>query len=244
MRQYFKDSQNPFHVYNRGVDKRITFTNDFERERFIALMYISNIGRPLYLSRQNISPAVQAILNGAKPDENLYHEEHEPLVAFISWALMPNHFHFLLVSLQEGGISKYMHKLNTASTKYFNKLHERSGSLFQGPYQSIEVMDPEYLYHLSRYIHLNPVELKEHNWKERGVQNWPAAKNFLEEWEWSSYPDFIGKRKSLLIARDLISGLFEEEFSIRKGVGLPGYKKFIEEWLSRDFGFIENYTLE
>lgn len=242
MRQYFSESKSPFHIYSRGVDKRVVFCNDHDRMRFVLLMYISSRGKPLYLTRKNIAPSFHSLMRGAGPDKSLYIEEHESLVSFVSWALMPNHFRFLIASNCDGGISKYMQKLITAYTKYFNKLYERNGSLFQSSFQSKEVSDPEYLYHLSRYIHLNPAELKEDKWKERGVRDWKAMKEFLSVYKWSSYPEFIGARKANTVNRELIAELFNEKFGPRRG--LSGYQKFTEQWLGKDLPFIEGYTLE
>lgn len=241
MRQYFYDIKNPFHVYNRGVDKRVTFSTHAEYCRFLLLMWISRIGKPSLLVRRNVLSATKNILRGKEPDRAIFTKEHDPLVAFISWTIMPNHFHFLLVPLVDGGISKFMQKLTNAYTKYFNVLHERNGSLFQGSFQSIEVKDEEYLYHLSRYIHINPAELVEPDWKENGVKDWKRIQRHLTTYPWSSYPDFIGKRNSLLIDRSIVSQLLNIFFN---KAGAQEYKKFVNQWLVKDLDFIENYTLE
>jgi hypothetical protein len=54
--------------------------------------------------------------------------------------------------------------------------------LFQGRFKSILVDADEYLKHLSRYIHLNPVRAK--------IVTNPS------EFLWSSYPAFVGKIKA------------------------------------------------
>ena len=243
MRQYLSDIKSPFHIYNRGVDKRVTFNVHPEYCRFLLLMWISRIGRPSpHITRERtVKAVVEKILHGEEPEAIIFEKEHDPLVGFVSWTLMPIHFHFLLVSLVDGGISKFMQKLSNAYTKYFNALHERSGSLFQGPFQSIEVKDEEYLNHLSRYIHLNPTELVEANWKKEGIKNWKNMQKHLKTYPWSSYPDFIGKRNSLLVDRKLVSELLNVSFD---EIGAREYQKFVNQWLPKDPGFIVNYTLE
>ena len=74
------------------------------------------------------------------------------------WCLMSNHFHLLLESGSEDGLSKLMHRLLTAYTVYYNRRHVRHGHLFQGRFKSLIVDKPTYLLAVSRYIHLNPVK--------------------------------------------------------------------------------------
>lgn len=231
----------PFHVYNRGVDKRVTFSDYSEYCRFVFLMYICRIGKPaMNLSRKDVERAVEAILAGKEPDKKLFIEEHKPLVAFISWNLLSNHFHFYLISLVEGGISKYMQKLTNAYTKYFNARHERTGSLFQGPFQSIEIKESRHCGRLLAYININHVELIEPHWKEQGIQDLGKVNELLKSYKWSAHLDFIGKRHSLLIDRHLVSELFGEDF-MKKGP--LGYQEFIKEWLPQGPNFTK-YALE
>jgi putative transposase len=58
----------------------------------------------------------------------------------------------LLEPLIDGGVQKFMHRLGTAYTNYFNERYDRSGSLFQGPYKAIHIRTNEYLMHLASYI--------------------------------------------------------------------------------------------
>jgi putative transposase len=97
------------------------------------------------------------------------------------YCLMNNHYH-LLLSTPSGNLSQIVRHINGAYTVYFNKRHHRFGHLFQGRYKAILVDADEYAGELSRYIHLNPVRA--------GLTNLP------EEYPWSSYPNYIGKRKT------------------------------------------------
>ncbi|MEO1350056.1 MAG: transposase, partial [Cyanobacteria bacterium J06635_15] len=92
---------------------------------------------------------------------------------------MPNHYH-LLVYLRENNLSQKMHGFTLSYTKAINRRYERCGALFQGRFQAIHVDEENYLLHLSRYIHLNPVKA--------GFVQRP------EEWEFSSYPDYVELR--------------------------------------------------
>ena len=233
----------PFHVYNRGTEKRVIFTDYPEYWRFVFLMWVCRIGSPaINLTRRNVAAAAEAILGGLEPDQKFYKKERDPLIAFVTWNLLPNHFHFILVSLVKGGISKYMGKLANAYTKYFNTRHQRSGRLFQGPYQSIAIRDPKYFYTLLRYINLNHAELVEPEWKERRIREKDKLEEFINSYIWSAHLDFLGVRHSLLIDRAVASKLLEADFN---AYGMSGYQEeFIEAWLKEDFGYIKKYILE
>ncbi len=73
-----------------------------------------------------------------------------------AWALIPNHAHFLF---RTGSIplATLMQRLLTGYAIYFNRIHKRSGQLFQNRYKSILCQEDTYLTELVRYIHSNPI---------------------------------------------------------------------------------------
>jgi hypothetical protein len=60
-----------------------------------------------------------------------------------------------LQQVSEKGIEKFMQRLGTGYTKYFNNKEERSGGLFEGKFQAIHIDSNEYLLHVSVYVNLN-----------------------------------------------------------------------------------------
>ena len=78
-----------------------------------------------------------------------------------AYVLMENHFH-LVLKTPDANLQKFMQRLNTAYTVYFNWRHRRSGHLFQGRYKAILIDADSYLLGLSRYVHLNPVRRKKY----------------------------------------------------------------------------------
>lgn len=98
-----------------------------------------------------------------------------------AWCLMSNHYH-LLLETPEGNLSQIMRHINGAYTTYFIVKRSRSGHLFQGRYKALLVAADEYAAELSRYIHLNSVRA--------GIVARP------EEYEWSSYRQYIGLAKA------------------------------------------------
>jgi len=170
-----------YHIYNRGVDKRIIFTNDYDYERFVLLLYVLNTGKDI---------KVRDLLRGNSFYELLKIKNNNPIVAIGAYCLMPNHFHLLLTPLMKGGITKFMLKLQTSYSMYFNIKNKRSGSLFQGPYKSQYLNTDEYLKYIYSYIHLNPAKLKDKNWKERGPKNFRSLKEFILNYKYSSIGEY------------------------------------------------------
>ena len=115
-----------YHLYNRGTEKRIIFRHDKDRNRFLASLYVSNGSNTIHASNH------QALTI----PELLTLDRGEPLVDICAYCLMPNHFHLLVRERTEGGIARFMQKLLTGYTMYFNTINERSGALFQGKIQS------------------------------------------------------------------------------------------------------------
>ncbi|MCX6796839.1 MAG: transposase, partial [Candidatus Falkowbacteria bacterium] len=116
------------------------------------------------------------------------------LVEIIAYNLISNHFHFLLKQLVEGGISKFMQKLLAGYTSYFNNKYQRSGSLFQGTYKSVAIKTDKQLLYISSYINAN-------------AEIHGLAK--AEDWQYSSYLDFVGKRKGTLSNKKVILDQFK-----------------------------------
>lgn len=96
---------------------------------------------------------------------------------------MPNHYH-LLVRAEVDNLAVGMHGLAVSFSKSINRRQGRVGPLFQGRFRSKLVAKDEYLLHLSRYVHLNPVAA--------GL----VAK--AEDWPYSSYLEYIGLRNGTL----------------------------------------------
>ena len=174
-----------YHLFSRGVEKRKIFLDKNDYERFLALLYILNQKDHFHVSN---------FLNkGQKNILDLYEQKRgKPLVSILAYSLMPNHFHLVVQEIIENGISTFMMKLLTAYSMYFNIKYERSGPLFVHPFRSEHIGDDAYFRYLFAYVHLNCIELFERGWKENGIKNQKRAKEFLENYRYSSYPDLSG----------------------------------------------------
>ncbi|MBI4121377.1 MAG: transposase [Candidatus Ryanbacteria bacterium] len=168
-----------YHVYNRGVDKRNIFLDDGDNERFLRLLYITNSSLPV-------------VYKEVKNKKLIDIDVGERIVAIGAYALMRNHIHLLVKEIRENGLSLCMEKLTTAYAKYFNKKYDRVGTLFQGRFKAEHVDRDEYLKYLYSYIHLNPIKMIDTGWKSGGIRNAKRAEQFLIDYKYSSYQDYIG----------------------------------------------------
>jgi len=222
-----------YHVYNRSVEKREIFVDDQDRFRFIHDLFEFNDEAPavnLYYKR----PLIQSY--EAKP-RKIEQQKRKLLVEILAFVVMPNHFHLLLRQIKENGISNFMHKLGVGYAMYFNQKYERAGSLFQGTYKAILVNQEAHFIHLPYYIHFNPLDLKFPEWRDREIKNYKQAMKFLENYRWSSFLDYIGKKNFPSVTqREFLNEFFE---------GPENYKKDAMKWLKEmDLEEIEDFTLE
>jgi len=135
-----------YHVYNRGVEKRDIFSDYNDMNRFFKSMEYFNALEPIGSIYEK--HFIDKKFGGSA-------SKSERLVNFIAYCLNPNHFHFILEQVADKGIEKFMHRLGTGYTRYFNDKNDRSGSLFQGRFKSIHIDSDNYLLHLSAYVNLN-----------------------------------------------------------------------------------------
>jgi len=128
-------------------------------------------------------------------------------VTIIAYCLMPNHYHFLLRQDSDLPLSKFIGVLFNAYAQAVNKQHARSGSLFEGRFRHSWIDCEEYLTHLCRYIHWNPV-------KAQLVQR-------PEEWPYSNYQDWLGLRSGTLKDQTFIQTHF---------LSGEAYQQFVADW--------------
>lgn len=201
-----------YHIYNRGVEKRDIFKDDSDWLRFQRMLHIAN----------GTNAVVYKIIQRWSLDKI---DIGKRISAVGAYCLMPNHFHILAKETEEGGVSKFMAKLTTSYSKYFNQKYNHTGVLFQGRFKAEHVDNDEYLKYLFAYIHLNPVKLIEPTWKETGIEDKQKAEEYLSRYTHSSYSDYVGKeREEKLI---LTKKEFPEYFSDARD-----FSEYISDWLN------------
>ncbi len=223
-----------YHVYSRGVEKRRIFMNNKDYFRAVHDMFEFNDTAPAQISYHHLHSSI--------PETRLQKLERKPrklLVEILCFCLMPNHYHFLLRQLRDGGITEFMRKFGTGFTNYFNIKYDRVGPLFQGKFKAVHVTEQRHLLYLPHYIHLNPLDLYTPEWREKRIKNVAKPLEFLKLYRWSSYPDYIGRTNFPSITQ---RGFIQEIYG---STDPERYLGDIKEWLSElDLSSIRDLTLE
>jgi len=197
-----------YHIFNRGVDKRNIFSDQNDLERFFTSMIIFNSVEPVgsFWELSYKDKHLKGLDNlGAKHPSRLLGclaPKEERLVDFVSYCLNPNHFHFILAQLKDGGISEFMKRLGGGYTNYFNEKFDRTGSLFQGTFKSKLIDVNEYLLHISAYVNLN-----------NKVHQWDAG---LEKFTKSSWDEYTAEGSGGFCDKDIILGQFKTKGEYKK----------------------------
>ncbi|HVY67919.1 MAG TPA: transposase [Patescibacteria group bacterium] len=185
---------NYYHAFNRGNGK-----NDIFRDLQDYGIFIRRIKENFFPEEERSQPLTSTDIK--------YKRKKLPSGAFslICYCLMPNHFHFLIRQNSQIKISKLIQKICTGYAAYFAKKYSHTGHLFQGTFKAIPVDNEAYLSWLSAYIHQNPTVA--------GIVKKP------EEYQFSSYRDYLDLRKGTLCDKAPILGKFKNT---------DEYKHFVE----------------
>lgn len=201
-----------YHIFNKTCHNLPLFKNRHEFSIFLEATHY-------YL--QSYSPIKFSKYRKNKQRYNI--DFSQKLVTLICFCLMPNHFHFILRQELEKGVEKFIKRLCNSYAHYFNTKYETAGSLFQGSFKSIRIENDEQLLHLSRYIHLNPVN----SYLVENPENYP----------FSSYLSYLGKKKLNFLDPSLVLNQFKSP---------KDYEKFVlaRKEYQRELEKIKHLTLE
>lgn len=142
-----------YHIYNRGVEKRVIFLNSWDYKRFLET-----------INYYRFAPQLVKLSDFRRGKKGLKKiESQQELVRIYCYALMPNHFHFVLQQVSDNGITKFLRDVSNSYTRFFNTKYERVGSLLQGSFKARIIENEEYLLQVSKYVHRNsfPLEMWE-----------------------------------------------------------------------------------
>lgn len=221
-----------YHLLNKGVEGRNIFKTNRDYERFLLTLLECNS------TDLNMKNRLRRLRSTNK--NNFIFQNENPLVEIFCFCLMPNHFHIAVRQLIDGGIAKFMQRVNNSYTKYFNIKHERKGSLFMSTYKNVHVQTDSQIRHLITYIHANPLDLFESSWRSGRVKNFSKAKLFLENYYWSTYPFYTEGKYDILVSQIVQPSIVKMFYQEQKE-----FLDAITDWSGRYFEKdLNNLTLE
>lgn len=198
-----------YHIYNRGVAKAPICLEERDYWRFLQGLVLFNDEKSsnaiLSTLERNQKRLTMNVLKEYITQEG---KERSRLVRILAYCLMQNHYHLIIEEIQEGGITKFMHKLGVGYANYINTKYNRVGSLFQNRFKNVPVESERQLLYLLVYINvLNPLGILEPHWKEDGIRHIKKALEFVDQYQWSSHLDYLGKRGSLILEKGVLGEL-------------------------------------
>jgi len=143
-----------------------------------------------------------------------------------AYALMPNHFHLLLVT-REANLGACMQRFQNKFIKHYNVRHDRVGHIFQDRYKAIVIDSQQYSHELSRYIHLNAARYHD-------LRTAPARQRLvaLRTFPWSSYRAYIGLEPC---AWPLTSSTILADFGDTPTEQQAKYARYVRHGLLKEF---------
>jgi len=212
------------HIILRGIDDNLIFKDIDDYYRGIFSIYEFNNAKPVEIWIRRKQRKKEKLLEGAlRGRASQYLQQREQLVEVLAFCFMPNHIHLLLKQLKDNGITKFMSKVGTGYGGYFNRKYNRKGYVFQNRFSAVHIKDEGQLKVVFTYIHTNPISLIEPKWKELGIKNPEEVIEFLENYKWSSYLDYIDKNN--------FPSVTEREFILKIIGGEHGCRDFIKNWI-------------
>ncbi|MEK7071782.1 MAG: transposase, partial [Patescibacteria group bacterium] len=207
-----------YHVVIRGVGDSLLFKDKNDYYRGIFSLYEFNTTSPIEIRKQREKRKITKASG-----DRISADTRELLVEIWAFWFMPNHIHLLVKQIKDRGITQFMRKLGVGYAAYFNKKYNRMGHLFQGRFRAVHIKDDKQLITVFVYIHTNGISLIEPSWKEKGIKNPNKVIEFLENYKWSSYPDYIDKKN--------FPSVTERKFLLKMMGGKNGCKEIIDDWV-------------
>lgn len=212
------------HVFNRGNRKQEIVRDDKDKWRFLETIYYLNdefLGSNIIREVQKGSLMTVVNKPFSRPD---WWPDRNPLVKILCYSLLDNHYHLLLKEIRDGGISLFMKRSGTSTSKYFNAKYNETGRLFQGPYKTKKIDDEMYLKYLSVYIQVKNIFEMYPEGYEKAVNEFDKAYKWAIKYPFGSLADYAGERNSPILDKDILGELFSSP---------EEYKEFARQCLER-----------
>jgi len=165
-----------YHLCNKSIAGFKIFKDKENCIRFLKTLYYYNTNN--YAVRFSFANKKSSLNNF-----QLLQPKKNSKIKFISYCIMPDHYHILIKLLKNNCLSRYINTVESSFTRYLNIKTFRKGPLWQSAFKAVRIKTQKQLTHVTRYIHLNPTTNKL-------VEN-------PEDWEFSSFKEYIFNKKIL-----------------------------------------------
>lgn len=129
-----------------------------------------------------------------------------------AYVLMTNHVHLLITPEADGAASRLMKHLGQRHAQYVNRVHGRTGTLWEGRFRSCLIEEESYLISCYRYIEMNPVRAgmvanpSDYPWSSHGCNALGRPSRLL-----SPHPCYLDLGHDDLARRTAYVRLFDDE---------------------------------
>jgi putative transposase len=204
-----------YHIYNRGVNKMNIFKDTQDYRVFLSYMkayllpkdstnlYITLNSKKLSLQEKDKILKIMRLRN--------YYSK----IKLITYCLMSNHFHFIIQQKHRKDLPDFMQSLMTRYAHYFNRKYKRRGPLYEGKYKGVLIQSDKQLWHLSRYVHRNPLGIISDNIVKKKLKK-------LLLYKPSSYPVYLKTARQSWVKPEVVTDNFSQ-------TGINSYQSFVEE---------------
>lgn len=202
------------HVYNRGNRKQSIVKSTGDRDHFLQMLFYFNTESTPPNPFFDLRSKLRFNLNNFRWPDNW--QPRKPIVKILAFALMENHFHLILQETTEGGVAKFMQRLGTGLTMYFNTKYKETGRLFQGSYKAKLVNKDLYLNYLSVYVQVKNIFELYPGGLENAVKEFDKAYDFAAKFPYGSLPYFLGNIDKPVIDKELLKSIFPKPADFKK----------------------------
>jgi putative transposase len=151
----------------------------------------------------------------------------------LAYCLMANHVHLVAIPHEEGALAQAIGGTHLRYAQYVNRLHGRSGHLWQGRFHSC-ALDRQHLWLALKYVELNPVRARlcrrawRYAWSSAALHVDEAAES-----EWLDLARWYQRTSAAAWRQELAEGLTDEEVArirLRTHTGRPlGNDRFVSK---------------
>jgi putative transposase len=129
-----------------------------------------------------------------------------------AYCLMTNHVHLLLTPPSAEACMALMRDLGQRYVQYFNKRHDRSGTLWEGRFRSCVTESARYVLACYRYIEMNPIRARmvaqpaDYRWSSHGCNTGVRADPLV-----CPHPEFLAMAQTDAARQEAYRALFGHE---------------------------------